>query len=169
MAKVKKRILALSRGTNWALRSHIVLSIKSLVEVTRSHGLNSHMLKWFKSHDQAVFAQREEMKLIASSSEVILRRSDIWRHWRLKWLKWLYSFDLEFRICRTIKMDANLSGLRKIECSSIKIKSKERHSSTSWAHRIDFSDFLCQKSWRKSELPIVGSHDSRRKWWRPVT
>jgi hypothetical protein len=25
-------------------------------------------------------------------------------------------FDLEFRICRTIKRDANLGGLRKIEC-----------------------------------------------------
>jgi len=49
---------------------------------------------------------------------------------KLKWLKWLYTFDLEFRICCTIKRDANLVGLRKIECSGIKNKSKERHSST---------------------------------------
>ena len=41
-----------------------------------------------------------------------------------------FNFDFEFRIRRTIKRDANLVGLRKIECSSIKIKSKERHSST---------------------------------------
>jgi hypothetical protein len=36
MAKVKKRVLAfaLSRGTNQAMRSHIVLKIKSLVKVT---------------------------------------------------------------------------------------------------------------------------------------
>jgi hypothetical protein len=34
MAKVKKRVLTLSRGTNQAMRSHIVLRIKSLVEVT---------------------------------------------------------------------------------------------------------------------------------------
>jgi hypothetical protein len=34
MAKVKKRVLAFSRGTNRAMRSHIVLRIKSLVEVT---------------------------------------------------------------------------------------------------------------------------------------
>ena len=34
MAKVKKRVLALSQGTNQAMRSHIVLRIKSLVEVT---------------------------------------------------------------------------------------------------------------------------------------
>ena len=34
MAKVKKRVLALSRGTNRVMRSHIVLRIKSLVEVT---------------------------------------------------------------------------------------------------------------------------------------
>jgi hypothetical protein len=34
MAKVKKRVLAFNRGTNRAIRSHIVLMIKSLVEVT---------------------------------------------------------------------------------------------------------------------------------------
>ena len=41
-----------------------------------------------------------------------------------------FIFVFKFRIRRTIKRDANLVGLRKIECSSIKIKSKERHSST---------------------------------------
>jgi hypothetical protein len=34
MAKVKKRVVALSRGTNQAIRCHIMLRIKSLVEVT---------------------------------------------------------------------------------------------------------------------------------------
>jgi hypothetical protein len=34
MDKVKKRVLTLSQGTNQAMRSHIVLRIKSLVEVT---------------------------------------------------------------------------------------------------------------------------------------
>jgi hypothetical protein len=34
MAKVKKRVLAFSRETNQAMMSHIVLMIKSLVEVT---------------------------------------------------------------------------------------------------------------------------------------
>jgi hypothetical protein len=34
MAKVKKRVLALSRETNRAMKSHIVLRIKSLMEVT---------------------------------------------------------------------------------------------------------------------------------------
>jgi hypothetical protein len=34
MAKVKKRVLALSQGSNKAIRSHIVLRIKYLVEVT---------------------------------------------------------------------------------------------------------------------------------------
>ena len=70
MAKVKKRVLALSQGTNWAM-SHIMLRIKSLVEVTWSHGLNSHVLKWFKSHAQGMFAQREETKLIATLYEAI--------------------------------------------------------------------------------------------------
>ena len=41
-----------------------------------------------------------------------------------------FVFVFEFMIHRTIKRDANLVGLRKIECSSIEIKSKERHSST---------------------------------------
>ena len=45
-------------------------------------------------------------------------------------------FVFEFRIHRTIKRDANLVGMRKIECSSIKIKSKQRHSSTPRARRI---------------------------------
>ena len=47
-------------------------------------------------------------------------------------------FVFEFRIRRTIKRDAILVSLRKIECPSIIIKSKERHSSTSRAHRIIF-------------------------------
>jgi hypothetical protein len=36
MAKVKKRALALSCGTNQAMRSHIMLRIKLLVKVTRT-------------------------------------------------------------------------------------------------------------------------------------
>ena len=79
-------------------------------------------------------------------------------------LKWLYTFDLEFRICRTIKRDANLAGLRKIECSSNKTKSKERHSSTSRARRIVLFDLGCRKSRRMSELmTYVGSDDVHRK------
>ena len=49
---------------------------------------------------------------------------------KLKMLSKGFIFVFEFRIHRTIKRDANLIGSRKIECSSIKIKSKERHSST---------------------------------------
>ena len=48
----------------------------------------------------------------------------------LKTLSKGFIFVFEFRIRRTIKRDANLVGLRKIECSSVKIKSKERHTST---------------------------------------
>ena len=54
----------------------------------------------------------------------------------LKALSKDFIFVFEFRIRRTIKRDANLVGLRKIECSSIEIKSKERHSSTPRARRI---------------------------------
>ena len=54
-----------------------------------------------------------------------------------------FIFVFEFRIHRTIKRDVNLVGLRQIECSSIEIKSKERHSSTPRAHRIFFSDCWC--------------------------
>jgi len=48
----------------------------------------------------------------------------------LKALSKGFIFVFKFRIRLTIMSDANLVGLRKIECSSIKIKSKERHSST---------------------------------------
>jgi len=48
----------------------------------------------------------------------------------LKALFKVFIFLFEFRFCRTIKRDAILTGLRMIECSSMKIKSKERHSST---------------------------------------
>jgi len=34
MAKLKKTVLALSRGTNQAMRSNVMLMIKSLVKVT---------------------------------------------------------------------------------------------------------------------------------------
>ena len=58
----------------------------------------------------------------------------------LKALSKGFIFCFEFRIRRTIKRDANLVGLRKIECSSIKIKSKERYSSTPRVRRIFFYD-----------------------------
>ena len=57
---------------------------------------------------------------------------------KLKALSKDFIFCFEFRIRRTIKRDANLVGLRKIGRSSIKIKSKERHSRTSRARRISF-------------------------------
>jgi len=53
MAKVKKRVLALSRGTNQAMTSDVILRIKCFVEVTRIHELNSYVWKWFKSHAQS--------------------------------------------------------------------------------------------------------------------
>ena len=40
----------------------------------------------------------------------------------LKMLSKGFNFDFEFRIRHTIKRDAKLFGLRKIECSSILIK-----------------------------------------------
>jgi hypothetical protein len=40
MAKVKKKVLALSRETNQAIRSLIVLRIKSLVEVLEAIEVN---------------------------------------------------------------------------------------------------------------------------------
>ena len=48
----------------------------------------------------------------------------------LKMLSKGFIFVFEFKIHRTIKRDAYLVGLRKMECSSIKIKSKERHFNT---------------------------------------
>ena len=64
-----------------------------------------------------------------------------------------FNFVFEFRIRRTIKRDTSLVGLRKIECSSIQIKSKESHSNTSRALRIFFCDFRCRKSRPKPGVP----------------
>ena len=43
----------------------------------------------------------------------------------LKALSKVLIFCFEIRIHHTIKRDTSLGGLRKIECSSIKMKSKE--------------------------------------------
>jgi len=43
----------------------------------------------------------------------------------LKTLSKVFIFCFEFRLRRTIKRDASLGGLRKVECPGIKIKSKE--------------------------------------------
>ena len=56
----------------------------------------------------------------------------------LKALSKGFIFAFEFMTRRTIKRDANLVSLRNIECSSIKIKSIERHSSTPRARRLFF-------------------------------
>jgi hypothetical protein len=72
------------------------------------------------------------------------------RYWTQRLLNSLL-FDLEFRLCRTIKRDANLVRLRKIECSSIKTKLKERHSGTSRARKIVLVTFG------------VGSPDGRKR------
>jgi len=128
MAKVKKRVLALSRGTNQAMRSHIVLRIKIFNGSDLKSWIELTYVEMIQVTCSSYIYSKRGDKVNCILDEVILRRSGIWRHWRLKWLNWLYTFDLEFRICRTIKRDANLVGLRKIECSSIKTKSKERHS-----------------------------------------
>ena len=58
----------------------------------------------------------------------------------LKTLSKDFNFVFELMIRHTIKRDANLVSLRKTQCSNIKIKSKERHSSTSRARRMSFGD-----------------------------
>ena len=99
-----------------------------------------------------------------------------WKGGRTQMLSKGFVFVFEFRIRRTIKRDANLVGLRKIECSSIKIKSKERHSSTPRARRIFFSDCWCRKSRLMPEVLMpshlacavtvaVGSPDSGQESW----
>ena len=63
------------------------------------------------------------------------------------------------QVCHTIKRDASLGGLRKIECSSIKIKSKERHKITSQTLRYSLWTFSSQKSQREPGVPTVRSPD----------
>ena len=68
-----------------------------------------------------------------------------------------FNFVFEFRIHRTIKRDANLVGLRKIECSSIKIKSKERHKIASQTLRYISWTFGSRKFQRELGVPAVES------------
>ena len=103
----------------------------------------------------------------------------------LKVLSKDFIFCFEFRIHRTIKRDANLVGPRKIERSSIKIKSKERHYSTPEHVEYFFvivgvgcpdvsqksrhlcfcwpAVYACLKSRCTSELLTVGSPDPYRE------
>ena len=65
------------------------------------------------SHER--FKELIKMKWYPSILEVV--KAD-----ELKTISKGFNFDFEFRIRRTIKRDAKLFGLRKIECSSILIK-----------------------------------------------
>jgi len=66
----------------------------------------------------------------------------------LKALSRVFIFCFELRFRHTIKRDESLGGLRKIECSRIKIKSKERHKITSQTLRYSLWTFGSQKSRR---------------------
>ena len=62
-------------------------------------------------------------------------------------------------VCRAIKRDANLGGLRKIECSSINIKLKERHKITSRTLGHSLWTFGSQKFRRELGVPAIDSID----------
>ena len=70
----------------------------------------------------------------------------------LKALSKVFIFYFEFRLCHTIKRDASLGSLRKIECSNIKIKSKERHKIISRTLRCSLRTFSSRKSRLTSEV-----------------
>jgi hypothetical protein len=60
MAKVKKRVLALSRWTNQLLR---VILCWCISKVTWSRYLNLYMVKWFKSQAWFVYTSKSEIKM----------------------------------------------------------------------------------------------------------
>ena len=134
MAKVKKRVLALSRATNQAIMSHIVLRIKSSVEVTWSHEVNSYIWKWFKSHAQGMFAQREETKSIATPYEV----KWYWEEMVYKEIEdssgWnVYILVILSKVCRTIKGDAIWTIYRQVssaQTNQTQVLTWEKHIGT---------------------------------------
>ena len=69
-----------------------------------------------------------------------------------------------------LKRDASLGGLRKMECSSIKVKSKERHKITSRTLRHSLWTFGSRKSRRGLGVPTVGSPDlwCQNSWRLPT-
>ena len=74
------------------------------------------------------------------------------------------------QVCRTIKRDVSLGGLRKIEYSSIKIKYKDRHKITSRTLRYSLWTFGSRKSQREQGVPAVESPDVWCwKSWRLLT
>ena len=74
------------------------------------------------------------------------------------------------QVCCTIKRAASLGGLRKIECSSIKIKYKERHKITSRTLRYSSQTFGSRKSQRDLGVPAVGNSGIWcRKFWHLTT
>lgn len=134
------------------MRSHIVLRIKSLVEVTWIHELNLHLWVVQFTCSGGVLSKIRDNWLQPLWSD----DSEKWhlRALRLEWLKRLYTFDLEFRLRCTIKRDANPRGLR-IECSS---KQKRGLSSTSCEN---------QKFWSLREVLILGATLWKLEVWVP--
>jgi len=82
MAKVKKRVLTLSQGTNQAMRSHIVLRIKSLVEVTCSHGCELICVEMFQVTCARCVCSKKEDKVDCNPLW-----SNIEKKWHMKILK----------------------------------------------------------------------------------
>ena len=64
---------------------------------------------------------------------------------------------------RTIKRDASLGDLKKIECSSIKIKSKERHKITSQTLGHSLSSHV-SREFRPPEVPTFGAGSPGACW-----
>jgi hypothetical protein len=75
MAKVKKRVLALSRWTNQLWR---VILCWCISKVTWSHDLNSYMVKWLKSHGLICVCFKRWDKDVCDAYEEMSRRNHTW-------------------------------------------------------------------------------------------
>jgi hypothetical protein len=75
MAKVKKRVLALSRWTN---QLWIVIICWCINKVTWNHDLNSYMVKWYKTHDLICVCFKRWDKDVCDPYEATPWRNHTW-------------------------------------------------------------------------------------------
>jgi hypothetical protein len=75
MAKVKKRVLALSRWTNQLWR---VITCWCISKVTWSHDLNSYMVIWYKSHGLICVCFKRWDKDVCDPHEATPWRNHTW-------------------------------------------------------------------------------------------
>jgi hypothetical protein len=185
MAKVKKRVLALSRWTNQLWR---VITCWCISTVTWSHGLNSHMVIWYKSHGLIYVCFKRWDKDVCDPYEATPWRNHTWdtndsrsllsyilfnlsigiivlsrgiqkQGWCLPKLKPLYSKAIFWKPKVSLKFYGwSWLGLRNLECSCWKAAELFKLQLRFSAELSSFScSWAFQLSWTSAELSFLNS------------